>query len=106
MGNFIISTTYHVLLILSHEEDSEMGGACSTYRGEDTCIQGSGCIRLHSVKDRLNFEGLGADRKIILKWSCVDWTDLSQDREKWRTVVIADELSGGSTIFWGFLDKL
>jgi len=44
---------------------------------------------------RDNLENLGRDGSIILKWNIkidcegLDWTDLSQDREKWRVVVKA-----------------
>ena len=44
VGNFIICTSYQILIVLSHEGDSEMGRACSTYRGEEKCIQGSGGV--------------------------------------------------------------
>jgi hypothetical protein len=42
MGNLIISTAYQMLLVLAHDEDSEMGGTCGTYIGVDTYILGSG----------------------------------------------------------------
>jgi len=65
VGNFIISTPYEILLLLSHKGDSEMGRACGTYGGQEKCIQG---VWRGSVKQRLNMEGLGAVGKIILKW--------------------------------------
>jgi hypothetical protein len=45
-------------------------------------------------------ENLGGDGGIILKWNVkidcegVDWTDLSQDRDKWRVVVKAEMTFG------------
>jgi hypothetical protein len=46
------------------------------------------------VRERENFEDLGLDGRIILKWilrkhdgSCVDWIDLAQNRDKYWAVV-------------------
>ena len=62
-----------------------MSGACSTY-GEEKCIQGFGGERGH-------LEGLGLDGRITLtcifrKWD-VEWINLTQDRDRWRTRVNA-----------------
>jgi hypothetical protein len=67
-----------------------MGGACSTYGGEERCIQGfcSG-----NLTEREHLENLCLDGRIILK--CVfrklgggmDWIAVFQDGDKWRTLV-------------------
>jgi hypothetical protein len=63
-----------------------MGKACSTYGGEERCIQGFG-----GGKDHLKDPGVGG--RVILKWiieKCVegiDWIDPAQDRDRWRAVV-------------------
>jgi hypothetical protein len=44
VGNFIISTSYQILLVLSHGGDSEMGRAYGTHRGEEKCIQCPGGV--------------------------------------------------------------
>jgi hypothetical protein len=44
---------------------NEMGGACSTYGGEDRCIQGFGGGNL---KERDHLEDPGDDGVTILKW--------------------------------------
>jgi len=44
---------------------NDMGGACSTYGGEESCIQGIGGGNL---KEKDNLEESGADGMIILIW--------------------------------------
>ena len=70
-----------------------MGGACGTCEGEERFVLcfGGGRSPL----------GLGVDEgdniKMDLKrigWEDVDWTDLAQDRYKWRAVLNTKEVSG------------
>ena len=59
-----------------------MDGACSTYGGEERCIQ--------------RFDGdLEVDGRIILKWILkkwdgnMEWIELARDRDRWWAVVNA-----------------
>jgi hypothetical protein len=47
-----------------------MGGACSTYGGEERCIGGFGG---ENVRERDHLEGPGVDGKIILRWIFRRW---------------------------------
>ena len=49
-----------------------------------------------NLTERDNLENLGVDRRIISKWifnkwngGRMDWTDLAQDRDSWRSLVNA-----------------
>jgi hypothetical protein len=46
-------------------EKSEMGGACSTYRGDEKRIQG---FWWGNLRERANLEDPGVDGRIILRW--------------------------------------
>jgi hypothetical protein len=67
---------------------NEMGGACSKHEGQDRCIQNSGGETRGKETTR---KTQAVDRRIILKWIFkkwgMDWIDLAQDRDRWRTVV-------------------
>ena len=68
-----------------------MGKAYGTYGRQDRCIQGSG-RETWGTRDHL--EDLGVDGRIILKMELqeverMDWIDLAQDRDSWRTLVNA-----------------
>ena len=39
--------------------------------------------------ERDHLEYLGIDGRIIVGWGGVDWVDLAQDRDRWRTLVNA-----------------
>jgi hypothetical protein len=73
----------------SNGTDREMGGACSTYGGEQKCIQGIGgetegkrplgrprYRREDSIK--MDIQEVGWD---------MDWTDLAKDRDECRALV-------------------
>jgi hypothetical protein len=63
-----------------------MGGACSTYGGEESCIQA--LVGRPGERDHLGNPGM--DGRIILNRSSgsgmggMDWIDLAQDRDSWR----------------------
>ena len=65
-----------------------MGEACGTYGEENRCIEDFGW----KPKERDNLEDIGVDGRIITERifkKCVggmDWTDLAQDRDKWRAL--------------------
>jgi hypothetical protein len=42
-----------------------MGGVCSKFGGEEMCVQG---FWWGDLRDKDNFEDLGVDERIILKW--------------------------------------
>ena len=68
-----------------------MGGACSTYERHVRCIKGFGVET--SRKDTTwktesrSEDNIKTDLQDV-EW-VMNWTDLSQDREKWRTFVNA-----------------
>jgi len=71
-----------------------MGGACSTH-GEMYAGFWWGDLR-----DGDHLEDPGVDVRVILKWIFrkwmrdMDWTDLAQDRDRWRALVCVNEHSG------------
>jgi hypothetical protein len=42
-----------------------------------------------NVRERDQLEDLGVDGRIILRWIYRKWTDLTQDRDRWRALVDA-----------------
>jgi hypothetical protein len=69
-----------------------LGGSCSTYDGEEKCIQ----FWWGNLKGRDHLENLGVNGRMILKrilkktvWYDVDWIDLAQDKDNWWTLVNA-----------------
>jgi len=50
-------------------EKIEVCGACSTYGGEERCIQGF----VGSLRERDHLEGPGVDGRIILRWIFRKW---------------------------------
>ena len=70
-----------------------MARACSTYEGEERCIQG---FDGGNLRERDYWEDPGVDGSIILRWIFMKlnggdmyWIDMTQDRDTWRAVVIA-----------------
>jgi hypothetical protein len=69
-----------------------MAKACSTYEGQERCIQGFDGVNL---RERDHLEDPGVDGRIILRWIFKKWNaetywiDLAQDRETWRAVMMA-----------------
>jgi hypothetical protein len=68
-----------------------MGGACSTYEGEEMCIQGFGGEsegKRPPVRPRQRWED---NIKMDFQVECggMDWIELAQDRDRWRTLVNA-----------------
>ena len=70
-----------------------MGGACSTYGGQETCIQG---FCWGNLRERDHLEGKSVGGSIILKWifrkwdwGGHGWIDLAQDRNRWWALVNA-----------------
>ena len=68
-----------------------MGGACSTYGGEERCIQ----TLVGRPEERHHLGNPGMDGRIILNRSSgsgmgsMDWIDLAQDRDRWRALLNA-----------------
>jgi hypothetical protein len=62
-----------------------MGGACSKYWGEETCIQDFGGGNL---KESGHLEDSGVYGRVILRWifenldGVMDWIDLAQDMDR------------------------
>jgi len=69
-----------------------MGGACSTYWGEERGIHG---FDGENLGERDHLEDPGVDGEIILRWIFRKWDggmdsiDLTQDRDRWRVLVNA-----------------
>ena len=66
-----------------------MGGAGGTYRSEEKCTQA--LVRKHEGKRpfgrrRCRWEDIKIDRQET-GWEGVDWVNLAQDRDKWRSLV-------------------
>jgi hypothetical protein len=51
-------------------QKNEMGGSCSTYRGEKRYIQGFG---RGTLRERDHLDGQEVDGRIILKWFIRKW---------------------------------
>jgi hypothetical protein len=51
-------------------EKNEMGGECSMFGGEKSCMQGFGG---ETWGDRDHLGGSGIDGRIILRWICGKW---------------------------------
>ena len=71
---------------------TEMGRACSTYRGKERCIQDfGGETRRKELLGRPRREWEGTIKMNICEVECggwgMDWIDLGQDRDRWRAVV-------------------
>jgi hypothetical protein len=70
---------------------NEMRRACSTYGGEEGCIQGFG----GGTSGKNHLEDPGVDARIILKWVCkkwdggMYWIDVAQNRDSCQTLVNA-----------------
>jgi len=79
---------------------NEMGGACSKHEGHDRCIQNSGGETTRKTQ--------AVDGRIILKWIFkkwdMDWIDLAQNRDRWRTVENVIMNLRVPLIYRGFLD--
>ena len=63
-----------------HVIKNEMDRACSTYGGEERCIQG---IRGKIWGKETTLEDPGLDRRIILKWISEKWDMKAQTRSFW-----------------------
>jgi len=67
-----------------------MGGACSTYREEERCIQG-----FDEEREKGQLGNPDVDGRIILRWIFgramwgMDWSDLTKDMNSWRALVNA-----------------
>jgi len=84
---------------------NEMGGACCKHEGKERCIQNSGEETRGKETTR---KTEAVDGRIKLKWIFrkwgVDWIDLAQDRNRWRTVVNAIMNLRIPLSYRGFLD--
>jgi len=61
---------------------------CSTYGGEERCTQvlvgkPEGRSPRHTWEDNIKI-----DLKEVVRWD-MDWSDLAQDRDRWRALVYA-----------------
>jgi len=51
------------------------------------------CLWWRNLTERNHLEDLGLDGRVLLKWifknwnGSIDWIDLAQDRDRWRSVV-------------------
>ena len=68
-------------------EKNEMSGACSTYGGEERCVQGFGWGNL---KERDHLGDPGVDGRIILRWIFRKW-----DGEAWTGLIWLKIWTGG-----------
>jgi hypothetical protein len=82
----LVTCTSH----LGEQIENEMGGACSTYRVEERCIQG-----FDEERERGQLGDPDVDGRIILRrifgramWG-MDWSYLVRDKDSWRTLVNA-----------------
>jgi hypothetical protein len=73
-----------------------LGGACSTYGGKERFLQGVG----GETWGNETTEDSGVDGRIILRWILstldvgMEWIDLAQDRDRWRTCKRGNYSSG------------
>ena len=69
-----------------------MGGACSTYGGEERCTQGFGGEtggKETTWKTRRSWEDNIKMDLQEMGWGAMDWIDLTQDRDRWSALVNA-----------------
>ena len=69
-----------------------MCSACSTYGGEEKCIQGFcwGYLCEPDHSEDPDVDGRIILRRILRKWDVgMDWIDLAEDRDRWRALVNA-----------------
>jgi hypothetical protein len=65
-----------------------MGGACSTYGGEERCMQG---VLWGNVSERGHSEDIGVDGQLILRWIFRKW-DGAWTGLIWLRIGISGEL--------------
>jgi hypothetical protein len=73
-------------------EKNEMGGACSAYGERERCVQGSGGGILVKETTRETEAWMKNNIKMDLQEvECggMDWMELAQNRDRWRTLVYA-----------------
>jgi len=72
-------------------ERNEIGGACGTFGGEESCVQGSvGKPEGKRPHGRLRRRWEDNIIRIFRKWDGgVNWIDLAQDRDRWWALVNA-----------------
>jgi hypothetical protein len=71
-------------------EKNEMGGACSTYWGEERCIQSFGGKPEGKKPFEIPRRTWEDDIKMDLQevgCGVMDWNELAQDRDRWRALV-------------------
>ena len=69
-----------------------MGGACGMYEGQERCMQG--LVGRPDVKRSLARPSRRCEDNIKMDlqevgWRGMDWIDLAQDRDRWRTLLNA-----------------
>ena len=53
---------------------------------EDRKVVYSGLVG-RDLWERVHLEYLAVDRRVIMRWAGVDWVDVAQDRDRWRSLV-------------------
>ena len=88
----MISTPHPLFFGCSHREELSVRGMLNVWGRGEVCTE----FWLGNLRERDHLEDPDVDGRIILRWifrkwdvGGMDWIDVAQDRDRWRTLVNA-----------------